>query len=73
MDNGESKLTKKEEQDVKKEAARAISKTRKSTESDIPKKKIWTATEISKLKPHEFEKYEKDIDLARLEGRIEQR
>ena len=73
MDNGESKLTKKEEKDVKKEAARAISKTRKSTESDIPKKKIWTASEISKLKPHEFEKHEKDIDLARLEGRIEQR
>ena len=73
MDNGESKLTKREEKDVKKEAARAISKTRKSTESDIPKKKIWTTSEISKLKPHQFEKHEKDIDLARLEGRIEQR
>ena len=73
MDNGESKLTKKEEKDIKKEAAKAISKTRKSTESDIPKKKIWTASEISKLKPHEFEKFEKEIDLARLEGRIEQR
>ena len=73
MDNGESKLTKKEEKDVKKEAARAISKTRKSTQSDIPKKKIWTTSEISRLKTHEFEKHEKDIDLARLEGRIEQR
>jgi len=73
MDNGESKLTKREEKDVKKEAARAISKTRKSTESDIPKKKIWTTSEISRLKTHEFEKHEKDIDLARLEGRIEQR
>ena len=73
MDNGESKLTKREEKDVKKEAAKAISKTRKSTESDIPKKKVWTTSEISKLKAHEFEKHEKDIDLARLEGRIEQR
>ena len=73
MDNGQSSLTKKEEKDLKKEAAKAISKTRKSTESDIPKKKIWTASEISKLKPHEFEKFEKEIDLARLEGRIEQR
>jgi len=73
MDHGLSKLTKKEEKDVKKEAAKAISKTRKSTESEITTKKIWTASEISKLKPHEFEKYEKDIDLARLEGRIEQR
>ena len=39
MDRGQSKLTKKEEKDVKKEAAKAISKTKKSTESDIPKKK----------------------------------
>jgi hypothetical protein len=73
MDIGQSKLTKKEEKDVKKEAAKAISKTKKSTESDIPKKKIWTTTEIASLKPHQFEKHEKEIDLARLEGRIEQR
>ena len=73
MDRGLSKLTKKEEKDVKKEAAKAISKTKKATDSDIPKKKIWTTSEISRLKPHEFEKFEKEIDLARLEGRIEQR
>jgi len=73
MDRGLSKLTKKEEKDVKKEAAKAISKTKKATDSDIPKKKIWTTSEISKLKPHQFEKLEKEIDLARLEGRIEQR
>ena len=73
MDRGLSSLTKKEEKDVKKEAAKAISKTRKATDSESPKKKIWTATEISKLKPHQFEKFEKEIDLARLEGRIEQR
>ena len=73
MDRGQSTLTKKEEKDVKKEAAKAISKTKKATDSDIPKKKIWTTGEISKLKPHQFEKFEKEIDLARLEGRIEQR
>ena len=73
MDNGQSNLTKKEEKDAKKEAAKAISKTRKAVDSDAPKKKVWTTSEISKLKPHEFEKFEKDIDLARLEGRIEQR
>ena len=73
MDSGQSKLTKKEEKDIKKEAAKAISKTKKSTESDMQKKKIWTTSEISKLKSHEFEKFEKEIDLARLEGRIEQR
>ena len=72
-DKGISKVNKKEEKDVKKEAAKAISKTKKSTESDIPKKKIWTTSEIGNLKPHQFEKFEKEIDLARLEGRIEQR
>jgi len=73
MDQGISKLSKKQESNVKKEAAKAISKTKKSTETDMPQKKIWTATEISKLKAHEFEKLESEIDLARLEGRIEQR
>ena len=73
MDNGQSNLTKKEEKDVKKEAAKAISKTRKAVDSEAPKKKVWTTSEISKLKPHQFEKFEKEIDLARLEGRIEQR
>ena len=73
MDRGQSTLTKKEEKDVKKEAAKAISKTKKATDSDVPKKKVWTTSEISKLKPHQFEKFEKEIDLARLEGRIEQR
>ena len=73
MDRGQSTLTKREEKDVKKEAAKAISKTKKATDSDVPKKKVWTTSEISKLKPHQFEKFEKEIDLARLEGRIEQR
>ena len=73
MDKGVSKLTKKEEKDVKKEAAKAITKTKKSTASESPKKKIWTTSEIANLKPHQFEKFEEDIDLARLEGRIEQR
>ena len=64
---------KKEEKDIKKEAAKAVSKTKKATDTDVPKKKIWTTTEIASLKPHEFDKFEKEIDLARLEGRIEQR
>jgi hypothetical protein len=64
---------KKEDQDLKKEAAKAISKTKKATDTDTPKKKIWTTSEIAKLKPYQFEKFEKEIDLARLEGRIEQR
>ena len=64
MDQGISKLSK-SESNVKK-AAKTISKTKKSTETDMPQKKIWTATEISKLKAHEFEKLESEIDLARL-------
>ena len=71
-DRGISKA-KKQDNDLKKEAAKAVSKTKKSTDTDIPKKKIWTTTEIGNLKPHQFEKFEKEIDLARLEGRIEQR
>ena len=71
-DRGISKV-KKQDSDLKKEAAKAISKTKKSTDTDIPKKKIWTTSEIGNLKPHQFEKLEKEIDLARLEGRIEQR
>ena len=71
-DRGISKA-KKQDNDLKKEAAKAISKTKKSTDTDIPKKKIWTTSEIGNLKPHQFEKFEKEIDLARLEGRIEQR
>ena len=43
--------------------------------STVPKgegndNRIWTTLEISKLKPHEFEKLEKEIDLASREGRI---
>jgi hypothetical protein len=33
-------------------------------------KKVWTTSEIRRLKPSEFDKYEKEIDQARLEGRI---
>jgi len=33
-------------------------------------KKIWTASEIGKMKSWEFEKLEKEIDSARAEGRI---
>ena len=52
-------------------AAEAVTKTKRSspktTEDD---KKIWTVNEISRLKPHEFEKLEKEIDAANREGRI---
>ena len=44
---------------LKKKLLKLISKTRKNAESDAPKKKIWTTSEISKLKAHEFENLKK--------------
>ena len=35
-------------------------------------KKVWTTSQIGKLKPHEFDKLEQEIDLARSEGRVVQ-
>ena len=53
-------------------AAQAITRTasNRGLESLGPDKKVWTVEEISRLKPWEFEKYEKDIDAASREGRI---
>ena len=33
--------------------------------------KIWKASQIAKMKPHEFEKLESELDAARSEGRID--
>ena len=71
MDQGTSKLNKKEGTAVKKEAAKAITKTSKATESDIPTKKIWSNSEIAKMNPRTFAKYEAEIDEATREGRIQ--
>ena len=53
-------------------AAEAVTRTNPvnvSTNSNA-NKRVWTTSEIRKLKPHEFDKFEKEIDQARLEGRI---
>ena len=71
MDNGTSKLTKKQETSIKKEAAKAITKTAKATETELPKKKVWSNAEISKMSVREYEKYEEEIDKAVREGRIQ--
>jgi FtsZ-binding cell division protein ZapB len=34
-------------------------------------KRIWKASQIAKMKPHEFEKLESELDSARAEGRID--
>jgi hypothetical protein len=53
-------------------AAEAVTKTRPvSVATDAnANKRVWTTSEIRKLKPHEFDKFEKEIDQARAEGRI---
>ena len=56
----------------KRSAAEAITKTNAKTVSvnQDANKKTWTNSEIRKLKPHEFDKLEAEIDLANAEGRI---
>ena len=56
----------------KRSAAEAITKTNAKTVSvnQDANKKTWTTSEIRKLKPHEFDKLEAEIDLANAEGRI---
>ena len=69
MDKGFSS-SKKSNKDVRKEAAKVVTTTRKDTGKNIGEKKIWSVSEISKLKPQQYVKLEKEIDLARQEGRI---
>ena len=71
MDSGISKLSKKQETAVKNEAAKAITKTAKATEVEMPKKKVWSNAEISKMNVREYAKYEEEIDKAVREGRIQ--
>ena len=53
------------------DAAAAVTKTRSTPANQVSdNKRIWTSSEISKLKPHEFEALEKELDLASRQGRI---
>jgi|TARA_R110001583_G_scaffold12929_2_gene56675 hypothetical protein len=54
------------------QAAQAVTRTasNRGLESLGPDKKVWTVEEISRLKPWEFDKYEKEIDAASREGRV---
>ena len=69
MDKGISKLSKKQETAVKKEAAKAITKTAKATETELPQKKVWSYAAIAKMTVNEYAKYEEEIDKAVREGR----
>ena len=51
------------------EASKSVTSTNKR-EVDTANKKMWKISEIAKMKPAQFARHEKDIDLARKEGRI---
>ena len=71
MDSGiTSNKSKTKSSELKKEAAKAVTNTKKGNQISVTEKKIWSVDEISKLRPGQFEKHEKDIMLARREGRI---
>ena len=53
-------------------AAEAVTRTKRGSIATDDGKKIWSVSEIAKLKPQQFSQYEKEIDQARREGRIEQ-
>ena len=53
----------------RKEASKSVTTTSKK-DVEAGDKKIWRVSEIAKMKPHEFVKNEKELDLARQEGRI---
>ena len=65
MDAGTSKKAKVD----KTEASKSVTSTSKK-DIEAGEKKIWSVSEIAKLKPQQFAKMEKEIDLARQEGRI---
>ena len=54
----------------KDDAAIAIRKTKSGDQKT--EKKTWKLSDIQKMRPGEFDRYEKEIDLARKEGRIVQ-
>ena len=71
MENGISigtKQTTKKSQAPKSSAADMVST--RTTQINAKEPKIWSQREISKLSIAQFDRYEKDIDLAVMEGRI---
>ena len=68
-----SKATKRPQSNASRnDAAQAVTRTnaKMSLEQFQDDKKIWSISEISRLKPWEYEKVEKEIDRAVREGRV---
>lgn len=66
---------KKKPEDKKKDEARASEMVTPSTNPNPSTnnngKKVWKLSDIRRLSPREFEKYEEEIEAARMEGRID--
>lgn len=56
--------------DSKKDAAKAVTKTKASEPPEGKGPKIWTEAEIKALSEREYEKLEAEIDIAAREGRV---
>ena len=70
MDRKFPEKKKESTKDAKVQAAKAVTTTKRGQEPDTSPKKIWKVSDIAKLRPQEFLRFEKEIDLARKEGRI---
>ena len=71
-DIGQSKSKRSNVRRSNSQAAQAVTRTasNRGLETLSSNKKVWTIDEISRLKPWEYEKLEKDIDAAARDGRI---
>jgi hypothetical protein len=65
---GKSKQTRSKKDDA---AAAVTRQTPKEISTKSGNGQIWKASQIAKMKPHEFEKLESELDAARSEGRID--
>jgi hypothetical protein len=65
---GKSKQTRSKKDDA---AAAVTRQTPKEISTKSENGQIWKASQIAKMKPHEFEKLESELDAARSEGRID--
>jgi hypothetical protein len=72
-DTGSAKKTRgrpsKKQLEAAAEAVTRTSPVNVSTNSGA-NKKVWTTSEIRKLKPHDFDRLEAELDQANAEGRI---
>ena len=66
-------ITTKRKKSSTSDAASAVSapRARDIVSENDGNKRIWKASQIAKMKPHEFEKLESELDSARAEGRID--